>query len=170
MKPLDDVVEFALSVGLDVFDGTERTPPEIERARISCDQLLAAPLELDDATIWKLLVASATLVADDGVAFLVHELAAGHADAECPHCDRSSSLVTDGTKIWLASNEAGPGDAGTRESSMQLPDELGRLVARARTAGRPAIVNALELLGSRAQCPFCHEWSRALETVVALRD
>lgn len=169
MRDLDEVVAFAVSVGLDVFDGHERTPPEIDRARATCEQLLAEPHDLADADVWPLLLTSAALTGEDDVAFLIHELSRGRAAAECPHCHRTSTLVADGVKIWLESAEAGPGDAGTRDPSTPLPPELVRLVGRARTAGRAAIVDTLELLGSRVPCPFCHQWSHALETLDALR-
>jgi hypothetical protein len=170
MKPLDEVVAFALSVGLDVFDGEERAPPDVERARATCEQLLAEPIGLPDETIWQLLVASAALAAEDGAAFLVHELADGAASAECPKCNRSSRLENNGEQIWLESEDAGPGDAGTRDPSMSLPAELARLAARARKAGRSRIASAFELLDSRVQCPHCDQWSPALETIDALSD
>jgi hypothetical protein len=169
MKEIVESVAFAIEVGSDVFDGTERNPYDVERARITCAELLSQPLEISDADVWKLLLSSAVLVGDDPAAMLAHELADGGASAECPRCNRSSTLFDDGEEIWLEKDDTS-GDAGTPDPSKKLPPEVLRLVAFAHTARRPEIVRTFELLERRVQCPFCKEWSHALDTLDALSD
>lgn len=166
-REIDEVVAFATSVGMDVFDGTERNPYDVERARVTCTELLSEPLEISDGDVWALLVTAAVLVGDDAAAFLVHELAEGSAGAECPRCNRTQELCVDGEEVWLEKDQIA-GDAGTPDSSMKLPPEITRLVALARTAKRPEIVRTFELLESRVQCPLCKEWSHAIDTLDAL--
>lgn len=168
-RPIDDVVAFATSVGMDVFDGTERNPYDVERARVTSSELLSKPLELSDGDVWALLVSSAVLVGDDAAAFLVHELAEGSAGAECPRCNRTQGLRDDGVEVWLEKDQVA-GDVGTPDSSTKLPPEVTRLAALARTAGREHIARTFELLESRVQCPLCKEWSHAIDTLDALSD
>ena len=166
---LDELVAFASSVGGDVFDGTERNPYDVERARTTCAELLSKPLEISDADVWMLLVSTAVLVGDDAAAMLAHELAGGNASAECPRCNRTQELCVDGEEVWLEKDDKS-GEPGTPDPSKKLPPEVLRLVAFAHTAKRPEIVRTFELLESRVQCPFCNEWSHALDTLDALSD
>jgi hypothetical protein len=170
VRAIDEVVEFACAVGSSILDGEERDPADIARARTTCEELLAEPIEVDDDAIWPILVAWAALSGEDTFAQLVLDLADGGTDAECPKCYRSSELVTDGEALWLDSDDAGSGEEGVRDPSTPLPAGLVAIVARARTAGRPAIVRAIEILDSRVQCPFCDEWSAALETISSVRE
>jgi len=141
--------------------------PALAWARATCDRAFGQVRGFGEDDMWQLVLASAVLHGEWQVAGVVREISGGgHGNAECPHCNRSLSVASDGKLARLLKPS---GDSGERiDAPPRAPvAELARLAAAARGAGHEPIAAVLDTLNGTAQCPYCKRgcsvWSALLE-------
>jgi hypothetical protein len=124
-------------------------------ARATCDRALAGVRGLSDDDTWQLVLAAAVLRGQWPIADAVREISGGgQGNGECPHCDRSMSVTSDGKVAQLLKPN---GDSGEPvEAAPRAPvEELARLSEGARATGHEDIAKVLDTLNGTAQCPYC---------------
>lgn len=159
-QPIELAARYVAMIGIGLNELHPETPGPaaadgIAWARATCDRALVEARGLVDSDAWQLLIASAALRGEWMTAGILWEIAGGGSGhGECPHCNRSVEVATDGRTARLIKPN---GDSGALFEVPPRPpiDELGRLAAAARAIGHEPIANALGTLNGTAQCPYC---------------